>query len=323
MEERSCGGVMGITETDFSEPKLKEMHQIIDDQKSIELRAILMKQNPEKEGIWFVRDLRITPSLEREIRQNALNYIEKHAKIGIKDFDVENDQSDDYLIEKLPEYEVPVVSRILSEMRRENNSDISYNDLARSSYLKGFAITFSSTLTIFNKVTRNTLLKPKKYLYMIPSSTGEFSGIEEQNLLSIPTDVDTILYEDSLFIFNRNHFIQLFKYEKPFEHYIMNAEPSLSKIIDDPKKLIDGIKNDTRKIRRLASACAVNVEKIAERGIKLEPIAKEYGFKISFSDDKINIEQSETDDVLKLLNAQAVKDAIFQDKYIAHEKVKV
>jgi len=323
MEKRSCGRVMGITETDFSEQKLKEMHQIIDDSKDIELQAIFMKQNPEKEGIWFVRDLRITKQLSMIIRQNALDYIEKHAKIGIKDFDVQNDQSDVYLIEKLSEDEVPVISMILSEMLREDNSDISYDNLARSSYLKGFAIKFSSALTIFNKVTRNTLLKPKKYLYMFPSTSGEFSGIEEQNLLSIPTDVDTILYEDSLFIFNRDHFIKLFKYEEPFERYIMNAEPSLSKIIDDPEKLIDGIKNDTRKFIRLASACADNVEKIAEKGIKLEPIAKEYGFKISFSDDKINIEQSETDDVLKLLNAQAVKDAIFQDKYIAHEKVKV
>ena len=164
--------------TNFREPKLREIHKKITDTqaRNIQLQAIIMKQNKEREEIWSVRDLRVTKSLAENIKQNALNYIEKHAEVGIRDFMVTNDQSDDYLIEKLPDSEVPVLSKITSEMLREDNSDISYEDLARSSYLKGFAITFLSPLIIFNKVTRNTLFKPKKYLYIIPSQTGEFTG---------------------------------------------------------------------------------------------------------------------------------------------------
>lgn len=309
----------------FREEKLRDIYQKIKDVPagSLQLQAIIMKQNKEKEEIWSVKDLHITESLGDKIKTNALHYIEKHADLGMSDFSVENDQSDEYLIEKLQDNEVPVLNKIISEMRRENNGDMSYEDLAKSSFLRGFAITYSPTLIIFNKVTRNTLLKPKKFLYFIPSSTGEFTEIEEQNLLSIPTSVDAILYEDPLFIFNRNNFIQLFRYEDAFDHFINDGKQSLGKIVDDVDAFIENSKPDIRTYRRLASACAGYVERIVQKRVDLEPIAKDYDLNISFSNGKIDVQNSMFRDVLKLLNGQAVKDAIFGEKYLAQEKTKV
>lgn len=316
---------MSKIKINFKEPKLWEIYQKIykTDAKDIQMQAILMKQNKEKEEIWSISDIKITEDLSTRIKENALDYIEKHAEIAIKDFTVTNDQSDDYLIEKLPDSEVPVLSKIISEMKREDNSNISYDGLARSLFLKGFAITFLSAPIIFNKVTRNTLLKPKKYLYMFPSESGEFTGIEEQNLLSIPTSIDAILYEDPLFIFNRNNFIQMFRYEDAFDHFITDAEQSLGQIVNNVRSLIDNSKPDIKKYRRLASACAGYVERIVLNKVNLEPIARDYSFNITFSNGKIEIENSTLGDVLKLLNGQAVKDAIFGDKYLAQEKTKV
>lgn len=316
---------MDRIQNDFSEPKLREIHQIITktDAKDIQMQAVLMTQNKEKEEIWSVRDLRITEPLAEKIKKNALEYIEEHADIGIKDFTVTNDQSGDYLIEKLSDSEVPVLNKIISEMNRDDNSDISYEKLASIQDLKGFAISFSRNLIIFNKVTKNTLLKPKKYLFMFPSETGEFTELEEQNLLSIPKSIDVIFYEDPLFIFNRNNFIQMFRYEDTFDHFITDNQQSLGKIVDDVSYLINNSKPDIRKYRRLASACAGYVKRIVQKGIPLEPIARDYNFDITFSNGKIEIQNSKLGDVLKLLNAQAMKDAIFGDKYIAQEKTKV
>lgn len=316
---------MNGIQNDFSEPKLREIYQIITktDAKDIQMQAVLMTLNKEKEEIWSVGDLRITEPLAKKIRKNALEYVEEHADIGIKDFTVTNDQSDDYFIEKLPDSEVPVLNKITSEMNRDDNSDISYEKLARIQDLRGFAISFSRNLIIFNKATRNTLLKPKKYLIMFPSESGEFTGLEEQNLLSIPTSIDVIFYEDPLFIFNRNNFIQMFRYEDTFDHFITDTEQSLGKIVDDVSYLINNSKPDIRKYRRLASACAGYVDRIVQKGIPLEPIAKDYNLDITFSNGRIEIQNSKLGDVLKLLNAQAMKDALFGDKYIAQEKTKV
>lgn len=314
-----------VIETDFVDPKLSEIHKKISetDAKNLQLQAIMMHQNKEKEEIWSARILRITESLAKSLKQMTLNLVKAHADVKIRDFDASNDQSDDYLIEKLADSEVPVLNKIISEMRREDSDDISYNDLVKSSYLKGFAITFSPTLIIFNKVTRQALLKPKKYLYLIPSPSGEFTDVEEKNLLSVPTSIDAILYEDPLFIFNRNNFIQLFRYEDAFDHFIIDSTQNLENIVNDVKSLIDYSKPDVRKYRRLASACAGYVERIVQKKVDLEPIAKDYDLQISFSNGKIDIQNSTINDVLKLLNGQAVKDAIFGDKYLAQEKIKV
>ena len=314
-----------VIETDFVDPKLSEIHKKISetDAKNLQLQAIMMHQNKEKEEIWSARTLRITESLAESLKMMTLNLVMAHADVKIGDFDVSNDQSDDYLIERLEDSEVPVLNKIRSEMRREDSGDIFYNDLAKSSYLKGFAITFSPTLIIFNKVTRQALLKPKKYLYLIPSPSGEFTDVEEKNLLSVPTSIDAILYEDPLFIFNRNNFIQLFRYEDAFDHFIIDSTQNLENIVNDVKSLIDYSKPDVRKYRRLASACAGYVERIVQKKVDLEPIAKDYDLQISFSNGKIDIQNSTINDVLKLLNGQAVKDAIFGDKYLAQEKIKV
>lgn len=316
---------MTENEINFREPKLKEIYKKIIETPATDLQvqAIIMRQNKEKEEIWSVRDLKITESLAESIKQIVFSYIEGHSEVGIRDFAVTNDQSDEYLIEKLPDDEVPVLSKIISEMQRSDNEDIPYDKLAKTPHLKGFAITFSSSLIVFNKVTRSTLLKPKKYLYFIPSPTGEFTGIYEENLLSIPKSIDAILYEDPLFIFNRYNFIQLFKYEGAFEHFITSAKQSLSRIVDDFQSLIDKSEKDIRQYRRLASACAGFVERIVQKGVNLEPIARDYKLDISFSNGKVVFHDSALNDVLKLLNGQAVKDAIFGDKYIAQEKTEV
>ena len=208
-------------------------------------------------------------------------------------------------------------------MKREDNGDISYTKLAKSSYLKGFAITFSPTLIVFNKVTKDYLLKPRKYLYLIPSLSGEFTGIEEKNLLSVPTSIDAILYGDPLYIFNRNNFIQLFRYEDAFDHFVIDARQSLENIVDDVNSLIDDSKLDIRKYRRLASACAGYVKKIVELNVNLEPIAVDYQLQITFTKGRIDIHKSTLNDVLKLLNGQAVRDAIFGERYLAHEKTRI
>lgn len=314
-----------MDEITFREPKLKEIYQKIYEAQpgNLQLQAIMTKKNKEGEHIWSVRDTRITESLASVIKKNALNYLESHAEVEVKDFDVTGDQSDEYLVEKLPDSEVPVLNKIISEMNRRDNEDISYDELAKSSYLSGFAIIFSPTLIIFNKITRNTLFKPKKYLFFIPSSTGEFKEIEEENLLSVPTSIDTILYEDPLFIFNKKNFIKLFRYEDAFDHFITSGVNSLDKIVDNVNGLIDYSKPDLRNYIKLASACAGFVERIVQTGINLEPIAIDYKFKIAFSNGKIDIQNSVLTDVLKLLNGQAMKDALFEDKYIAQERTKV
>ena len=314
-----------MDEITFREPKLKEIYQKIYEAQpgNLQLQAIMTKKNKEGEHIWSVRDTRITESLASVIKKNALNYLESHAEVEVKDFDVTGDQSDEYLVEKLPDSEVPVLNKIISEMNRRDNEDISYDELAKSSYLSGFAIIFSPTLIIFNKITRNTLFKPKKYLFFIPSSTGEFKEIEEENLLSVPTSIDTILYEDPLFIFNKKNFIKLFRYEDAFDHFITSGVNSLDKIVDNVNGLIDYAKPDLRNYIKLASACAGFVERIVQTGINLEPIAIDYKFDIAFSNGKIDIQNSVLTDVLKLLNGQAMKDALFEDKYIAQERTKV
>ncbi len=309
----------------FREAKLKKMYEDIlkITKRDIQLQAIIMKQNKDGEDIWSARDLRITESLADKLKQNALDYIESHKEVEIKDFMITNDQSDDYLIEKLPDSEVPVLSKILLEMKRDDNDDISFEHLMKSTNLKGFAITFSKELIIFNKVTRGTLLKPKRFLYIIPSSTGEFAGVEDQNMLSIPTSIDIILYKDPLYIFNRNNFINLFKYEEPFDHFITGAERNLAKIVDSVKALVDHSRSDVRKYRRLASACAGYVDRIVAKNVDLKPIAIDYKLNVEFSNGIIDIQHSTLTDVLNLLNGQAVKDAIFGDNYLAREKTKV
>ena len=128
----------------FVDPKLAEIFKKISetDAKNLQLQAIMMHQNKEKEEIWSARTLRITESLAESLKMMTLNLVMAHADVKIGDFDVSNDQSDDYLIERLEDSEVPVLNKIISEMRREDSGDIFYNDLAKSSYLKGFAITF-------------------------------------------------------------------------------------------------------------------------------------------------------------------------------------
>jgi hypothetical protein len=313
------------TEINFREAKLKEMYEEIRKipKGNIQMQAIIMKQNKEKEDIWSARELRITESLAKILKEKALSYIESLAEVEIKEFMVGNDQSDDYLIEKLPDSEVPVLNKILLEMHRDDNEDVSFEDLMKSTYLKGFAITFSKELIIFNKVTRGTILKPRKYLYIIPTTTGEFEGIEEHNILSIPTSIDTILYRDPLFIFNRKNFIQLFRYEELFDHFITDAEPNLEKIVDNVKALVEHSRHDIRKYRRLASACAGYVDRIVANNIDLKPIAIDYKLKVEFSNGMIDIQHSKLSDVLNLLNGQAVKDAIFGENYLAREKTKV
>lgn len=325
MEEGSCGGVIILPGNNFREAKLEEIHKKVIEtkQSDIQLQAILLKKNKEKQEIWSVSDLRITESLAKRIQEIVLNYIRTCAENEIKDFMVSNDQSDEYLIERLAESDIPVLSKIISEMRRDDNDDISFNKLTHISYLKGFAITFSPDLVVFNKVTKTNLLFPKRYLYFFPSATGEFTEIEEQNLISMPMSVDTILYGDPLYIFNRNHFIQLFRYEDAFDHFITAATPSLKKIVNDLSLLINGSKPDMKKYRRLASACAGYVDRIVQNKVDLEPISKDYGFNITFYNGLIKMQNSIIGDVLKLLNGQAVKDAIFGEKYLAQEKTKV
>ena len=91
----------------FREAKLKKMYEDIlkITKRDIQLQAIIMKQNKDGEDIWSARDLRITESLADKLKQNALDYIESHKEVEIKDFMITNDQSDDYLIEKLPDSE--------------------------------------------------------------------------------------------------------------------------------------------------------------------------------------------------------------------------
>ena len=115
----------------------------------------------------------------------------------------------------------------------------------------------------------------------------------------------------------------MFRYEDAFDHFINDGKQSLGKIVDDVDAFIENSKPDIRTYRRLASACAGYVERIVQKRVDLEPIAKDYDLNISFSNGKIDVQNSMFRDVLKLLNGQAVKDAIFGEKYLAQEKTKV
>ena len=310
---------------DFRDSKLKELYEKIvqTNNTSIRMQIIMRKENEENKYIWYVEEAKITDSLAADMQETFRNYFERCMDSEVKDFDISNNQSDDYLVEEISSDLVPALNKVIVEMQREDNKIIIPKKLAHSTYLKGFAITFSPDIVIFNKVTKINLLQLQKYLAIIPSSNGEFTSFDEQNVLSIPKNIDAILYKSSLFVFNRNNFIELFKFNDVFDDFIDKAKSSLNKLINDPIMLMDNIGNDTRKYRRLASACAGFVDRIVSNNIKLQPIAKAYNFKISFVGDLIDVENSKINDILKLINAQAVKDEIFGDKYIAQEKTKI
>ncbi len=309
----------------FREKKLEEMCNIALKTKASEIQifAIILKEHKDEGEMWRVGNLSITESLGDKIIKLTSDYLSEKCDLKIQDFEIENDQSDDHSIDKLSDSEIPVLNKIISEMKRADNKSISYQELSTSRDLKGFAITFAKNLTIFIKVTKTNLLNSKKYFYIIPSSNGEFTDIVNENLLSVPNSLDTILYNDQLYIFDRNKFIQLFRYEETFEYFITNAQTSLANIMDDPQFLIDESKHNLKILRRLASACAGYVDRIEKGNIDLEPIAKEYNLEISFSNGKIVAKDSILSDILTLLNGNAVKDAIFSEKYLAYEKTKV
>lgn len=309
----------------FKEEKLKEMFGIVENAKGSEIQiyAIMSKKNPEEVEIWDVISLSITESLGGKIKKSTSDYILSKSESDIQDFNIENDQADDYLIEKLSDSEVPVLNKILSKMKSVDNSSISFKKLSKSKDLRGFAIIFPKNLIVFNKVTNYKLLSPKKYFYIISSESGEFTDIKDENLLSLPNNIDAILFEEPLYIFNRNNFIQMFKFEEAFDHFITEAMNDLGSIVDDTQSLINDSKSQLRNYKRLASACAGYVNRIKEKGVDLEPIAKEYKLNISFLNRKIVLKDSLLSDILTLLNGQAVRDAIFDDKFLAHEKTKV
>ncbi|MCL6015230.1 Kiwa anti-phage protein KwaB-like domain-containing protein [Cuniculiplasma divulgatum] len=316
---------MKIYESSFTEKKLEEMYNLIKetDGSKVQLYAISVEKNKEKEKIWTVNTLSITKSLGDEMIESAKGYLIQKSQLRIKDFDLKSDLSPEYLIGKLADDQVPVLNKIISEMKRSDNSPISYGELSKSTHLIGFAIEIGEKITIFNKVTKARLLNPKKYLYLVESRTGELTHLKENNLLSIPNSIDAILYEDPLYILNVNHFLSLFDYGEAFTKFIDNAKTSLANIVDDVQYVIDETSPHIMEFKRLASACAGYVDRIVRENTNLEPIAKSYNLEISFSNGKISVKNSKLKDILSLLNGQAVRDELFKEKYLAREKEKV
>ena len=316
---------MKINKPSFKEKKLEEMYKLMEetDGSEVQFYAILVKKNKEKEKIWVVNTLSITKSLGDEIIESAMESLIKKSQVRIKDFDLQSDLSPEYLIGKLADDQVPVLNKIISEMKKSDNSSISYVKLSKSTQLIGFAIEIGKKLTIFNKVTKTKLLNSKKYLYLVESPTGEVTHLEEKNLLSIPNSIDAILYEDPLYILEVNNFLSLFDYGAAFTKFIDSAKTSLASIVDDVQYVIDETAPHIRDYKRLASACAGYVDRIVKANINLEPIAKSYNLGISFSKGKISVKNSNLKDILSLLNGQAVRDELFKEKYLAREKEKV
>ena len=309
----------------FQESELKEIYGKIkgSSPKDIRMQIINKKKNEEGELVWSINSTSITESLAKKIKDVTLTYIEKCAGDPIKDFDITNDQSDKYLIEKLKLDAIPTTKKILSEMQRDDNPQIKTRKLAHSTYLVGFAVNFPSNILIFYKVTKRKLIQPQKYLLIISSNSGEFTDIKEENLLAVPDYADAILYENDFFIFKRNHFINLFNFQEIYDKHIRDAQDNLNKVISDVPFLLDAAKNDIRKYKKLSSICTGFLDNITNNKGKLQKVAKDYNLQIKFSNDLIDIRNSNINDVLKLLALQPVKDVISNTPWFAQEKTRI
>lgn len=310
----------------FREAKLEEIYKKIQEvsHSDIRIQAVMGKKNPDKQFIYWSRILNISGTLGEEMKKTILNYIteSKEAKLG--EFDLSNSQSKEYLIETLPDEKVANLRLIMDEMDRNDNEPILLNELKRSSFLMGLAIRIGNDIIAFVKVTRNKLLIPKKYLHVISTRESDFTTIQEQNIIAFPESIDAILYEDPFFIFNRNNFISLFRFDEIYSSMITKSMADIENIIDDPSAFMESVYDNRSFIKRLASASAKNLNIIIQNKNRLPVVSQKYKLNIKFSKSgEIDIHNSNLTDILTLLNRQTVIDELGGERSIAHELVKV
>jgi hypothetical protein len=311
--------------SEFTEKKLEEMYDNLGkiSGSEVQIHAIMYTKNKNNVPIWSARSISITDKLGNKIIENARNFLLENSSSNLLEYDPENDQSDGNTVTMIPDDQIPTLSKMISEINRGDNQTISFSELLKSNSLKGLAITIGKRFTIFNKVTRATLLGPKKYLFLITSDRGEFTVSKDENQLAIPRSIDSILYDDPLFVFRWNYFVQMFNFEETFDYLIESAKESLDHIVDKSIDMVNESKKQLRTYKKLATACAGYITQIDQKKVDLKPIVKDYHLDVSFTNGKIDIENSDLNDILSLLSGQAVRDAIFNEKYFAREKEKV
>lgn len=193
-----------------------------------DIKLLLIKKNSDfSDGYEPIKALihkNIYPKIIDIYMNNNLDVILKDNEFDKLSYDVNDDSVIPYL--KFTDLNDNTLFRLLNESINNLDDIDSFTDLNTAlskSYLYAFIFTLENhkTFTIIRKISSSNYLKNKGLLCL----TGGRLNFIQENLFSLDSKVDCILYDNLIYIVGKYNFETLFSYRT---HYTNEAQKTLS-----------------------------------------------------------------------------------------------
>lgn len=318
-----------MTDKEFDDGFFENLSQYLESIEAGKIKLSIISKDRKKDDTleWNSEKTKIDKDVQETFLRVAKDMIKSHRDYALTKYNPAEGKRDGK-IQYVALNDLPSIKNIVVSDGKADSDVFDVRKIKKREETLEYSVKIGDKLFAFDQIPKGQMLEPRKYLHFVVDSTGKFSTVDGQYILSVPSLFQCLIYEEKVIIFKTKSFEAFFDLRNEYKKQIEGAKKELSEIVDNPIRLIDLVYGDIRTTRKLYGiVVGLDPDKFKGENArkKIDSVIKDYDLKIEFDKDgKIKMgDNTSAKDVLKLLNEDTVINEITNNRFISGSKERV